>query len=162
MNDLLELIFSNFLIVAAVIGGLISWFSNSAKEEERKQNRPQRSRPAGSKPVGRPTMKQASAEMEETKDRVQEYYEQRKKLDSDSHAETNVEKNNYGTSRYSDRMNQGNTLEVLVQEDSKKDKVQINYSKKWDRSKLANGIIMAEILGQPRAYKPHSSHPRKR
>ena len=34
MGDLFELLFSNFLIVAAVIGGIISFFSRMGNDQE--------------------------------------------------------------------------------------------------------------------------------
>ncbi|WP_082233795.1 hypothetical protein [Halobacillus massiliensis] len=167
MNDLLELIFSNFLIVAAIIGGLISFFSNAGKKEEqrkqegRPQNRPQsNTRPSSRQTSERPTSKQPAAGSEmyqenrdDIKRSIQDHYEQRKQ-------EVEERKEAYDYIRSKDRM--GKPLEVLKQEEAPKEKLKVNYTENWDRSRLADGIIMSEILGQPRARKPHSSHPRKR
>ncbi|MFC7060675.1 hypothetical protein [Halobacillus seohaensis] len=169
MNDLLELIFSNFLIVAAIIGGLISWFSSMNKKETEKQNRPNQPKPTAT-PSGQRNQRPQVPEKElarggevasKTNNRVDDYYEQKqKRLDDLQDYQANRDQKSLTFDENTD--SDPNELEVFVQEGSNKKNSSIVYSNKWSRSRLADGIIMSEILGQPRAYKPHSSHPRKR
>ncbi|WP_101844327.1 hypothetical protein [Halobacillus sp. Marseille-P3879] len=171
MNDLIELIFSNFLIVAAIIGGIISWFSGMSKEESDKQDRAPK-QPKPTKTPSGPMQHRPYAEKaeevksrtkeaaQETKGRVEEYYEQKKqRLEEmadyqDRRAQESL--------TFDQKDLNKDKMEVFVQDDSVERKSSLKYSTKFNRNRLAEGIVMSEILGQPRAYKPHSSHPRKR
>ncbi|MFG6148477.1 hypothetical protein [Halobacillus sp. B23F22_1] len=174
MNELFELIFSNFLIVAAIIGGLISWFSGMNKEDSEKQGgapkqpKPTRtpSGPMQQKPVrgsmdkAQDLQRQSREVAQDTKGRIEDYYEQKqKRLDemSDYQGERTQE-----SFTFDEKDLNKNKMEVFVQEEPNTKKTSLKYSTKFNRNRLAEGIVMSEILGQPRAYKPHSSHPRKR
>jgi hypothetical protein len=172
MGDLLDLIFSNFLIVAAIIGGVVSWFSRMTKDEEQKK------RPMGSprtEPTPAPdgpsstTMTQTSNgkhEMKSSKDRLKEYYEEKqRRLDeiSDHRAEQSDARQTFTYETPNKDTHCAMRRTMGSEEQHHKLKMDgWRDPKKWNKKRVSEGIIMAEILGPPRAHKPHSSHPRKR
>ncbi|MCP3030356.1 hypothetical protein LF817_03280 [Halobacillus sp. A1] len=167
MTDLIEMITSNILIVAAIIGGLISWFSGMSKEDENQKKRaPKQPRPTmtPSGPAERSAQKETRTQVEdavkESKGRVESYYEEKQKRLEEA-ADYQNDRNRQSLS-FDQRTLDGDNLEVYIEKGKETKKPNLKYSSRWSRNKLAEGIIMAEILGQPRAYKPHSSHPRKR
>ncbi|ASF39948.1 hypothetical protein CEH05_12705 [Halobacillus halophilus] len=170
MGELFELLFSNFLIVAAVIGGIISFFSRMGndQEDERKQNQPGPSR-------------YPSAPSEEAEERgplrteagqksLQEYYEeQQEKIKG--YSKDKVSKDPQRTFTYetpnkdihtTGKIQEGQMERYVPEEDPVPNLPKLKKLNKWDKKRLAEGVLAAEILGQPRAYKPHQSHPRKR
>ncbi|WP_394217855.1 hypothetical protein [Halobacillus trueperi] len=162
MGDLIELIFSNFLILAAIIGGIISWFSGMTKENENKQRPEKKTSPV---PPAYPSGPSRDFQETETKDksgeeRLRDYYETKQKKLAEAE-----------TARSEDLQEEDEETYSLRAESRKKQKISselnlngplIEKTRKWDKKRLAEGILMAEVLGPPRARKPHSSHPRKR
>ncbi|REJ10623.1 hypothetical protein [Halobacillus trueperi] len=163
MGDLIELIFSNFLILAAIIGGIISWFSGMTKENENKQKPEKKTSPV---PPAYPSGPSPDLQEKETKttlgeDRLRDYYETKQKKLAEAETARNEDP-------------QGGEGEIYTFPDQVRKKqttpsAQLNQNgpiiektRKWDKKRLAEGILMAEVLGPPRARKPHSSHPRKR
>ncbi|WLR46227.1 hypothetical protein LC065_11505 [Halobacillus litoralis] len=162
MGDLIELIFSNFLILAAIIGGIISWFSGMTKENENKHKPEKKTSPI---PPAYPSGPSRDLQETETKDksgeeRLRDYYETKQKKLAEAE-----------TAHAEDRQREDEEMHPHMAPSRKKQKVSselnlngplIEKTRKWDRKRLAEGILMAEVLGPPRARKPHSSHPRKR
>ncbi|SFJ19598.1 hypothetical protein SAMN04487936_101277 [Halobacillus dabanensis] len=164
MGDLIDLIFSNFLIIAAIIGGIVSWFSGMTKENETKQKRSDRSQ--SPKPSPYPSGPSQELEQKERtgEERLKEYYENKQQklkemTDSNSERERGVwepmEPNTH--SALQGQKNKSSKASQLAENGPL-----IESARKWDKKRLAEGILMAEVLGPPRARKPHSSHPRKR
>ncbi|MCA1009722.1 hypothetical protein [Halobacillus halophilus] len=168
MGELFDLLFSNFLIVAAVIGGIISFFSRmgSEQEDERKQNQP---RPT-SYPNGPSEEAEERGPVRTGQKNLQEYYEeQQEKIKG--YSRENVSQDPQKTFTYetpnkdihtSDKIQDGQMERYVPQEEDVPNLPKLKKLNKWDKKRLAEGVIAAEILGQPRAYKPHRSHPRKR
>ncbi|CDQ18041.1 hypothetical protein SAMN05192559_102218 [Halobacillus karajensis] len=165
MGDLIELIFSNFLILAAIIGGIISWFSGMTKESENKQRPDRKTSPVPpSYPSGpNPDLEEKAKAGDE---RLTDYYKtKQKKL-----AEVKEgRKQSVDQPRLSDSEGETYTQPSFLQKEQRISRSQLNQegplienTRKWDKKRLAEGILMAEVLGPPRAHKPHSSHPRKR
>ncbi|MGI8316101.1 hypothetical protein [Halobacillus mangrovi] len=176
MGDLLDLIFSNFLIVAAIIGGLISWFSGMTKDEDRKQ-RPMGSPRSGplSEPSSEPqrpaqgTTSQTTTERMDTKsskDRLKDYYEEKqRRLDEVSDHRQKQEDAQHNFTYETPKKDVHSLMQRTTNSEKQNKQISMDgwgESRKWDKKRLAEGIVMAEILGRPRAHKPHSSHPRKR
>ncbi|TGB04263.1 hypothetical protein [Halobacillus salinus] len=167
MEGLIEFIFGNIFIIAIVVGGIISWFSRvMGGDDERETTR----MPSGpmQQPADTPPQKVESQPPRSSsgEDRLRDYYEKKK----DTLAKAKNEQEIGGGSSY-ETPNQDiytNPFEQEEQLQAERKKTQpvspvsqLNI-KDWDRKRLAEGVVMAEILGPPRAHKPHSSNPRKR
>ena len=165
MGDLIDLILSNFLIIAAIIGGIISWFSGMTKENET-EKRPDRNptpKPSTYSSGPSPDIEQKGRTGEE---RLKEYYEtKQQKLNEMSDSDSSNERE-----RGVWEPMEPNTQSAMQAQNNKPSKASelsengplVESARKWDKKRLAEGILMAEVLGPPRAHKPHSSHPRKR
>ncbi|WP_226583137.1 hypothetical protein [Halobacillus litoralis] len=170
MGDLLELIFSNFLILAAVIGGIVSWFSGMTKEKETKQKREKNNAPSPSSyPSGpRSIEKPEEPRMKTGEERLNEYYEEKKKrmdeLSGGAQEADPIQAYSYDKIDEAPQSH-GNRNKKYAKDTPRQlsiDGPLIESAKKWDKKRLAEGILMREVLGPPRAHKPHSTHPRKR
>ncbi|UOQ93778.1 hypothetical protein MUO14_01935 [Halobacillus shinanisalinarum] len=166
MGDILELLFSNIVIVAAVIGGIISFVSRLNKKEEEKPKHPKRSSfPSGPTNSQQPTMTQEPEEMKETAStsdgRMKEYYEEKQKR-LDEMREYQKERGQQATPFSQTNEEFDHHVDDQQDDDSMKRKSVFSNSIQWDKKRLAEGIIMSEVLGPPRAHRPHRSHPRKR
>ncbi|QAS54148.1 hypothetical protein [Halobacillus litoralis] len=169
MGELFELVFSNFLILAAIIGGIISWFSGMSKEKDTKKESEKKRVPRPSTyPSGPGSDAPPERTMKSGEDRLKEYYEEKKKR-SEELSGGNQETDPINAYSYDNPEDDAHTVRVH-KDNGRKDAASrliengplIESAKKWDKKRLAEGILMAEVLGQPRAHKPHSSHPRKR
>lgn len=164
MGDLIDLILSNFLIIAAIVGGIISWFSGMTKENETKRpDRSQSPKPSPYPSDPSPDLEQKGRAGEE---RLKEYYEnkqQKLKEMTDSKSSSERERGVWepmepnAPSAIQGQKNKSSKASQLAENGPL-----IESARKWDKKRLAEGVLMAEVLGPPRARKPHSSHPRKR
>ncbi|MCA0970038.1 hypothetical protein LCM20_05510 [Halobacillus litoralis] len=164
MESLIELIFNNIFIIAIAIGGIISWLGRVTGNEDEKETTRMPSGPVHDESLEPMTPVEASPPPEKKgEDRLKEYYEKKQ--------ETLEKAKSYeigGGSSYETPNRDIHTMERIVPKKPKKTNKHAVPSahsfktKDWDQKKLAEGIVMAEILGPPRAHKPHSSHPKKR
>ncbi|MGR9049323.1 hypothetical protein ACQ4XT_11900 [Halobacillus faecis] len=163
MGDLIELIFSNFLILAAIIGGIISWFSGMTKENGKKQNPERKTSPIPpAYPSGpSPDFRETEAMEKSGEERLKDYYETKQKKLAEANTARNEETQEEEEGIYSHRSESRKRTQT-VSEQLNQNGPLIEKTRKWDKKRLAEGILMAEVLGPPRARKPHSSHPRKR
>ncbi|GEN52027.1 hypothetical protein [Halobacillus faecis] len=163
MGDIIELIFSNFLILAAIIGGIISWFSGMTKENEKKQNPERKTSPIPPAYPGGPSpdLKETEAKEKSGEERLKDYYETKQKKLAEANTARNEDHQEEGEAIYSHSMESRKSKQT-VSEQLNQNGPLIEKTRKWDKKRLAEGILMAEVLGPPRARKPHSSHPRKR
>ncbi len=166
MENILELIFSNFLVVAAVIGGLISFFTGLNKNKEGKGS-PVSSPTTPSEPSAsperaeKPVFDRTDENIPNSQEHTRNYYDEKQKRQEEL-MEYQKNRGQYpipSTQTGAGSMYDPNGIQV---EYGKERKNAIRYSRQWNKQKLADGIIMSEILGAPRAYKPHRSNPRKR
>ncbi|WP_079530315.1 hypothetical protein [Halobacillus hunanensis] len=165
MENILELIFSNFLVVAAVVGGIISFFTGLNKNKEG-QGSPVSSPTTPSEPSASPkpaakTLEGTGGHLPNSQERTRDYYDEKQKRQEEL---LEYQKNRGQGSISSTQTESGSIYEPngIQVEYGKERKNAIRYSRQWNKQKLADGIIMSEILGAPRAYKPHRSNPRKR
>ncbi|WP_062513820.1 hypothetical protein [Halobacillus sp. KGW1] len=158
MGDLLDLIFSNFLVVAAIIGGIISFFSGAGKKEQQ-ADKPARPMPSSSPAPEKVPEQKVEADKTSGEDRLKRYYEEKQQR-------LNEVQQSRERMRGSERRSSGPGPQVEVTSAQSagtgRKEVSVANPKSWNKKKLAEGILMAEVLGPPRAHKPHSSHPRKR
>ncbi|MFD2926010.1 hypothetical protein [Halobacillus naozhouensis] len=166
MGDILEILFSNFLVVAAVIGGIFSFFSGlNKKKQEKGSRKPSSSVPTGPAASPEPAIKEVSEQRDEnipdSQTRTRNYYDEKQKRQE--------ELQEYQKNRGQDLTSSTQTgigapygPDGIQVDYGTQKKNAIRYSRHWNQQRLADGIIMSEILGPPRAYKPHRSNPRKR
>ncbi|UOR12272.1 hypothetical protein [Halobacillus amylolyticus] len=164
MGDILELLFSNIVILAAVIGGIISFVSGLNKKEKEKSKQPKQPSSPLSTSSQQPSTNQEPEQMKEsasTSDgRMKEYYEEKqKRLDEIREYQKKRGQRSTPSSQTNEELDQHADDE---QAGSVNKKSAFSHSNQWDKKRLADGIIMSEVLGPPRAHRPHRSHPRKR
>ncbi|MBH0229916.1 hypothetical protein [Halobacillus yeomjeoni] len=174
MGELFDLIFSNFLIVAAIIGGIISWFRGMSKEREAEQpnRRPSPPTPSASSTPEReerPVERSIGDAMQSGRDRINDYYEEkRKRLEEVSDRENGIGSSAEDTFSYETPNKPIHTSSHSKNKKQTKslkkptDELEMIDFKQLNKKRLREGIIMSEVLGSPRAYRPHQSHPRKR
>ncbi|RWZ60036.1 hypothetical protein EQV77_01690 [Halobacillus fulvus] len=177
MQELLDLIFSNFIIIAAIIGGILSWIGGQSRKED-EANKPRRSTGPFMPEQQRERPTESSSFPEQTQktgeERLKDYYES--KQEKLKEVKEDLSRGSKPLEPISDFSYEtpNQDIHTVMQEkearpgkESRKisdyDKVSnLSRPEKWDRKRLAEGIVMSEILGRPRAYKPHTSNPRKR
>lgn len=176
MNDIFELIMGNMFIVIIIIGALIKLFSNSkAKENERTNNEQQSNE---DHEESQSVFQQVKAEMEQQKKaqtlenerRSKEVAAEKMKQVTQSVGSVSVEKHRQAQV---DRLKQGyqtaskavdsehssglSSLEPLRQETTGNDEISLKLNKRLTQKGLIESVVMAEVLGSPRALKPYRS-----
>ncbi|AKG04282.1 hypothetical protein AAV35_005425 [Salimicrobium jeotgali] len=135
MGDLISVIFSNIFIVGAVLYGIFSLFQRS--QENREDNSPSSVPERQNSPA--PSLNEKYEEMKEHAD--QDFEEE------NVHVEKASEKKHDGILQHGD-------LVVDKKEDETKE-VHPFLRENWTKRRIQDGIIMSEILGPPRAKRPH-------
>ncbi|MFQ3542730.1 hypothetical protein Q7A53_01470 [Halobacillus rhizosphaerae] len=165
MQNLFDMIFSNVFVLLAIIAGVFSWF----KRMRSKEDKPIPSGPAVPKQDKDPEreLEPHTVFSEQSRDRVGEYYDKKKKQLQDADQKENGKQSTIFTYETPNKdlhrqEVKGRELEVYVAGNDHSSTSPIKVNKKWNKNRIAEGIIMAEILGPPRAYKPHRSQIRKR
>ena len=135
IDAILEFLFSNLLLVFVLIGGIISFVQRLLGEEQKKtQKNPTMRKPVltNEEPVFQKTQRSATIDKEERD--IQGERAQAEKDEPDVPLQQEVEK------------------EEIQQYREEK---QLPPFKKVNKQEVVNGIIWSEILGPPRAKKPH-------
>ena len=160
MNELIDLILSNPLFIIILIGGIASLLkgkSEQATDSESTTNKPKpRSiedlfERAHQREQTRSTEK-VSSEPRSSKTVEELREEQMMRLAGQAEAEEDQQKNDEYTSRLSNR-----TLEQNTKMNHEKKAFNQSFNKSLTRKGLVNSVIMAEVLGPPRARKPYQS-----
>ncbi|UOQ46346.1 hypothetical protein MUN89_10765 [Halobacillus salinarum] len=143
MEDLFSLVFSNMFILLAIVFGIYSWIKRAALGQQKTDSKRQKNNP-DSEIRGESASQNHGQEPEErqTPGRTFTYETPNKDIHNapiqEDEMKVHIEKNKHpGSTRSSRKI-------------------------KWNKKSVSDGIIMAEILGPPRAYKPHNSNYRKR
>ena len=166
MEAFFDFIFGNIFLVAVIIGGIISWWQGLKKNDDEKETTRMPSGPLQS-PTREPSLEREpeSYTKKTGEDRLKEYYESKKEKLEEISEDKGAEK----TFTYETPNKDFHTtrMERFIPDEEKPDKPlgsikSIKNKNRWDRKRLAEGMVMSEILGPPRAHKPHSSHPKKR
>lgn len=167
MENLIDFIFGNIFWLAIVVGGIISWFGRVMGGEDERETTRMPSGPLKPQAEKNPTQSESDSSPQSAGEgRLREYYE--KKRETLSHIK-NKDEIGGGSSYETPKQDILNGVEETAPTKQYKRSHPKPYkpvapldTKNWDRKRLADGIVMAEILGPPRAHKPHRSHPRKR
>lgn len=168
MDSIIDFIFSNFLILFIVVGGLVKLISGNSKnsESDTKTTQPVQSRRQSQERAGnrenRPnsTSKQSSSE-NTTSVSIEE--QQQKQLERlAGKAATSTVQNYDSLKEQSYDSDNRHTISKSSQNNKKeftKNKIAVKrqLNKKISRNGLIDSVIMAEVLGAPRARKPYKS-----
>lgn len=163
MEGLFEALLSNPFFILIILGGLMSFFRDKSKatdEEETTVSRPQPSRTERQSqpkkvPLGRMSTEKEATEQMDTRSVTEHRDEQMERLmkqfnvEEDQVTEDSIENQAQSVRSLGKRTQ---VSETLKQKDFKK-RMKDNTTKKG----LLNGVIMAEVLGPPRAQKPYRS-----
>ncbi|WP_233881087.1 hypothetical protein [Virgibacillus halodenitrificans] len=160
ISDFFEAIASNFFIIALIIGGIISFMKDNTSKGKKQEpfNRPESS--PQKQPYSQPTVQNEQLETQSQAEEIGNTLaeQQRKRM------EELAEREQVYSARSKDEINRhdailGNTSEqpseVALSHKQRKFKKQVTAN--FEKKGLANGIIMSEILGPPRAVKPYKS-----
>ncbi|WP_042223420.1 hypothetical protein [Oceanobacillus manasiensis] len=160
ISSLLEAIFGNMFILIAIVVGIIGFFKNGSDNKGDHQS-PNQSRPT-STPSGRTNL---PSQRTTTNSNTQHGTVDTSSIDDQHQSQLDQLADRYATAKRSAenisnhqhrtsplKEERGNKEEQLSSS-QKKFKKQINRN--LTKQGLANGIIMAEILGPPRAKKPY-------
>ncbi|MBA2173553.1 hypothetical protein H0266_01425 [Halobacillus locisalis] len=166
MEAFFDFIFGNIFLVAVIIGGIISWWRGVNNSDDEKETTRMPSGPFPSSTREPSLERETEGSPEKTgEDRLKEYYEVKKEQVEKNSEDKGAEK----TFTYETPQRDIHTwkMERFVPNEENPDKPlgsikSLKNKNRWDRKRLAEGMVMSEILGPPRAHKPHSSHPKKR
>ncbi|KGX93640.1 hypothetical protein N781_11185 [Pontibacillus halophilus JSM 076056 = DSM 19796] len=142
MEQLFEFLFGNAIVLIGILGAIASWVSSRKKDEEEKP------KPVETGPYAR--------EVEEPYEVDEEPYEDAPTT-FPKEPSYNYEKSSYDRTRISGEHDaiSDQPLQVAYKKQTKNQlNVQIN---KLNKKRLAEAVVMAEVIGQPRSKRPHSS-----
>ena len=163
ISNLMEAIFGNIFIIIAIVAGIIGFFNNGS-ENKGEQQSPNQPRPT-STPSGRTNMPSQRTSTTSTNS-------QQSRVDTSSVEEKHQSQLDQLADRYATTTRSAKSIPDNLQRNSslregkeKKEELlstkQKKFKKRFDRNLtkqgVANGVIMAEILGPPRAKKPYRS-----
>ncbi|WP_028783255.1 hypothetical protein [Thalassobacillus devorans] len=175
MGNFIDFLLNNIFLVAVFIGGIISWLNrmNGEQEDERPARRP--SSPAPPTPSGPVRHKTEQVEQAERKpdkfageSKMERYYQEKQKHIKDISARNIGDKQ--GTGSFTYETPNRKLHDALPGQMERTKPTQYNQSEtapslsiksNLNRKKIAESVIMAEILGPPRAHKPHRTFSRR-
>lgn len=177
MGDIFDLIFSNIGILLPIIAGVFAFLTNLGKDEQKEQKKkPAQNRPAQGEAT--PSSPQPSVDREKVKDLKTYAEEQRERYRSiqreqkgeSSEAENQDEKAFKGEiggehDAIPDQPTQpsyqrGEKVPYLKGSKSQPS-VKVSGLQNVSKKKLAESVVMAEVLGKPRSMNPYRSHLKK-
>lgn len=164
MEAFFNFLFDNLFIVIIIIGGILSFFRNQTGKEEQKKKKPYNKKPNAPKPTPAPSggnYQKTRTNAEEKSDRgpsrteslKDEQRKQMEKLTSRIHTVTTKQMDNLPHPGFASR-----TLNEQKQALSQhRENVRKQIKSRLKREGLIDSVIMAEVLGRPRALKPYRS-----
>ncbi|MEJ8776560.1 hypothetical protein [Pseudogracilibacillus sp. ICA-222130] len=192
MDSFFEFIFGNLFFVIIIVAAIINFFNSAKKEEEKKRrqqqqrqqrrtNQSEQSRQKEQKERKMPTFSELQDQLKEQFDQFIEPEE--KKAPQEKERQSTV-RADYATetldSIEDQRQKKYERLRAQYQSQSSKEDIKEDLStllgskkaatqdvsiaieKKLTREGIVEGIIMAEVLGPPRALKPYDTNPMNR
>ncbi|GIO23096.1 hypothetical protein [Oceanobacillus sp. J11TS1] len=175
----MDWIFDNLFIIAIIISGIVAFLGDSKKKED--ENRKKQSTPPNKQAQSRQRQQRSP---QETRTRTRQptqrnreqpraerhVYRERNRPDISAGNIQEQQKeqmerlaNRYQTASQGDSENIEHTFKDLIvernaeEENPGKQEMKKRVSQNLDGKGLVNGIIMAEVLGSPRAKKPYRS-----
>src|SRR5690625_3961192 len=165
MNELIDLILSNPLFIIVLIGGIASLLKGKSEQAEKSESTTNKPKPrrvedlferAHHRERTRSTDK-VSTEPVSSKTIEELREEQMIRFVGQADADEDQHKSDKSISRSSNRIKVENTNKNHKEQAFKQD-----FNKSLTRKGLVNSVIMAEVLGAPRARKPYQSVVTKR
>ncbi|SEA96541.1 hypothetical protein SAMN05421743_111108 [Thalassobacillus cyri] len=174
MGNFIDFILNNIFLVAVFIGGIISWLNrmNGEQEEERPKRQPSPPNRTPSGPV-RPKTEQVERDEQRpgkaaVESKMERYYQEKQKHIKDISDRNIGDKQGTGSFTYEtpnqnihdalpDQMERTKPRQYGKNETAPSLSIKSNLNRK----KIAESVMMAEILGPPRAHKPHRTFSRR-
>lgn len=164
LEELIDFLASNIVLIIAVVGGIIAFISDKKKKEEQenedsKQPVQQQRRQMNGRPIANPEMRR----MEKSEQRQHQHTSKPEEIGNK--AEPVVEKAVDETKRLLEQAKnarkstsgaQSRRTQQLNRQRKENHGLSLNNRNRLHRKNLEEAIIMSEILGPPRAFKPHS------
>lgn len=169
MEEIVDLIFNNIFVVLAVVAGVIGFLKNSVSKEqeaEKKDTRPKRPNrptpPFGGEtkrqwhdPTKRRQVPKKEAPTVTNNTSTQELKPQMDQLVQQVETSFMENVDEFSSSAHSTTLKR--SLKSQPKSDQLRTKMKRQVSSNLTQKGLVNGIIMAEVLGPPRAKKPYRS-----
>lgn len=163
MDEIFDFIFGNLFIVIIIIGAIIKLFGSKSKQEDATQKEP----PARVSNTSASQQRRPEQPVRERVTRSEQVSEQREHLTIEQHRAKQLEQlqRHHQSSRQEDRPHTGMHVEPtvsIVSKETTEDDVTIDLKDKLTHQGLIDSVIMAEVLGSPRALKPYQNISRAR
>ncbi|MEC5422215.1 hypothetical protein QGM71_01745 [Virgibacillus sp. C22-A2] len=167
MQGLFDAIFSNFFIVIIIIAGIIGFLRDNTAKQQQQQKQQQERKPVNRpNPTNTPSEGYSRSQQGRSRDsKPQRTYststieeqqrEQMERLADQYNSSTEIKQGMDKLS--SNAITDDNSLEPINELSTKQKKLKRQIGKNLNKNGLVNGIIMAEVLGSPRALKPYRS-----
>ncbi|GGC92083.1 hypothetical protein GCM10007216_23530 [Thalassobacillus devorans] len=167
MENFINFLLNNIFLVAIFIGGIISWLNrmNTEQEEERPKRPPPQQKQTPARPVQPGMERMDRTERSQQKmpgeNRVEKYYEEKKRQIKDISERNIGDRQDTGSFTYETPNRKihdaipGQMERTKPMQDGEKAATSLSIKSNLNRKKIAESVMMAEILGPPRAHKPH-------
>ncbi|WP_188453619.1 hypothetical protein [Virgibacillus oceani] len=158
MEGIFDAIFGNFLVVLAIIGGIVGFLKDKSKNDsDRDHNKPNRVPKPTATPSGGNYQSQHQSPPVQTYMNTQTMEEQQEEQMQQLAERMNADRVQRADNRQHDAII-GSTLKKRSSFDAhNKMKMKKQVKRNLTGKGLTDGIIMAEVLGPPRAVKPYKS-----
>ncbi|WLV23598.1 hypothetical protein QR721_08030 [Aciduricibacillus chroicocephali] len=165
LEQLFDFVASNFFIVLIVIGGIVSFIQDRNKkqqsDQEKGENRTQPQHQKAPEQRRKPATPELRRMQRSGNGRSQESAardRQLKQVKETAQSAVNETKEMLEVARNAANTKRSGTLPIRKQASNKHQASHSFAHKKLNRQKLAEGIVLSEVLGPPRALKPHTSN----
>ncbi|WP_099158546.1 hypothetical protein [Virgibacillus ndiopensis] len=158
MEGIFDAIFGNFLVVLAIIGGIVGFLKDkSNKNSDGEHNKPYQVPKPTTTPSGGSGQSQRHSSSTQASINTQTLKEQQEKQMQQLAERMNANRKSSQEDLNHDAII-GNTINKQVRYDTQqKTKMKKQVKRNLTGKGLVDGIIMAEVLGPPRAVKPYKS-----
>lgn len=157
METFFDFIFDNLFIVILIVSGLIGLF-NKSKQEQEEEKRPAQRPKTPEMPKRQPEqpMNRRTTQTDTGKQTVKQSYQ----LSENSYEQARQQQYEELKSRYQAAVDNEKISDISSRINSKKEtedniQVDMDLKKKITQKGLMESVVMAEVLGPPRARKPY-------
>lgn len=169
MESFFEFIFANFFIVIIIVAAIINFLNRGRREENKQEQAPKQQRHRPTISDMRETYEQAKETILETRQELE-----RKVQPIDQSAEDQRQeqyerlRSRYQPTLHTESKDQKKTMHMqshslhVEGEEVEYPEIKVNLDKKLTSKGLIESVIMAEVLGPPRALSPYQNIVSKR
>lgn len=167
MESFFDFIFGNLFFVIIIIAAIFNFFNKSKQEEAQERSKEQAGpeRESTRRPTLRERMEEALLDLEDEWKSTQETEPVEDKqatkmpsVEEQRQAQYERLRNQYQTATVDEDDYAAETRTMKTKEQEKElEKIKTTAHRKMTKKTLVDGVIMAEILGPPRALKPYES-----